>query len=322
MLTITASNVNEAIVQATHMLRAGGVEVSPRGIKTLEYPMPVSTRYLYPSQRVLFCPIRDANPFFHLMEALWILGGRNDVSFPTMFNAQLAKYSDNGSTFHGAYGHRLRSCGKDQLKEVISKLRSDKDTRQAVLQIWDYKKDLNTASNDIPCNDIIFLKIRDNRLNMTVCCRSNDMIWGAYGANAVQFPFIQEYIASMVGCHTGEYTQISDSFHVYPDNPQWGKLKEYYGSNRISPTNLYETSNIEIEPLVTGVISFDTELNWFLDGNWPLAWDNRFFTNVACPMWNAWFEHKDRKDGAKYLTNETNDWHIAGRMWLSRRNDK
>jgi hypothetical protein len=48
--------------------------------KVLVSQTPVVTCYSAPTQRVLFSPMRDANPFFHLMEALWMLAGRDDVA--------------------------------------------------------------------------------------------------------------------------------------------------------------------------------------------------------------------------------------------------
>lgn len=314
MLTIFARNVNEALPLGIMYLKANGKEISPRGQRTIEYPRPVCTVYDRPWERVLFEPLRDANPFFHFFEAMWILAGRNDVSFPCIFNRSLAKYSDDGITFHGAYGHRLRSCGKDQLKEVINKLQKDPDTRQAVAQIWDYKKDLNVKSNDIPCNDMIMFKIRNGKLNMTVCNRSNDIIWGCYGANAVQFSYIQEYVASMVGCRLGQYLQVSDSFHAYLDNPLWEKLQD------ISPCDVYDHPHY---PMIAEPVTFDKELRDFVNGERRMFWDNPFFNEVAVPMWDAWMCHKETKDGyecAKHI--EDSAWRTACLQWLERRGDK
>ena len=63
---------------------------------------------------------------------------------------------------------------------------------------------------------------------MTVCNRSNDMIWGAYGANAVHMSILMEYVAVAVNAPMGSYYQISDSFHIY-ENEQWDKIKDLSG---------------------------------------------------------------------------------------------
>lgn len=50
---------------------------------------------------------------------------------------------------------------------------------------------------------------------MTVFCRSNDIIWGCYGANAVHFSMLQEYLATYIGCPVGIYQQVSVNWHAY-----------------------------------------------------------------------------------------------------------
>jgi len=108
------------------------------------FPEPVTTTYLRPTERVLFHAGRDANPIFHLMEAIWMLAGRNDVAFLEQFNRTIGQYSDNGEVFNAAYGHRWRKhFGHDQLIEVINLLRKDPKSRQAVIQMWDDKDLLN-----------------------------------------------------------------------------------------------------------------------------------------------------------------------------------
>lgn len=303
------------------MISGYGKKTSPRGQDTLEIPEPVCTTYLKPLERVLFEPLRDANPFFHVMEALWILGGRNDVAFLHQFNKNLRIYSDNQVTFHGAYGHRLRSCGMDQLNAVVEKFKEDLDTRQAVLQIWDYREDLLSTTKDRPCNDMVFLKIRDNKLNITVANRSNDAIWGCYGANVVQFSYLQEYLAARIGCEMGVYNQVSDSFHVYTDNPQWAKLKNLLPRCH----DHYSEGTVKPYPLVSEPKTFDLELHEFLNQvpNNLGYWDNTFFPDVAIPMWNCWFAHKETKDGWKHLQDiKATDWRLACKEWLERRGDK
>ena len=177
-------------------------------------PEPVLLEIARPDERVVACPERDANPFFHLVEAMWILAGRNDVKTLAMFNNRMRDYSDNGLTFHGAYGYRLRlTQGVDQIAVAIQALRKNPGSRQVALQIWDARLDLGSQSKDIPCNDFVFLRVRNtlaggNVLDLSVANRSNDVIWGAYGANAVQFAFLQEYIAAHLGWGIGRWSSI------------------------------------------------------------------------------------------------------------------
>ena len=147
MKVINARNVNEALQLGVNYIFQEGVTVNSRNGMTLEAPTPVATVYQKPNERVLIDPVRDANPFFHFFESLWILAGRKDVEFLTEFNKQMALYSDDGEEFNAPYGYRMRNgvnIDNDQILNVISILNEDKDSRQAVIQIWDeadlYKK--------------------------------------------------------------------------------------------------------------------------------------------------------------------------------------
>lgn len=317
MLSIRVRNVNEALPLGMMHLRESGIPEESRGMMTLEYPTPVTTTYERPWERVLFSPERDANPFFHLFEALWIIGGRQDVAFLAQFNKRMADYSDNGKTFHAPYGFRLRHMMlTDQIEAAITLLREKPDTRQCVMHIWNADLDLGAVSKDIPCNDMIFLKIRDGALNMTVCCRSNDAIWGAYGANAVQFSMMQEYIADRVGVEIGHYRQVSDSFHVYTDNPQWEALKY------LPPLpNYYDTASVLCVPLGAESRYWHDDLRMFLDDPFgDTVYQTLFFTEVVQPMAVAWKAHKEEKRGYIALQKTDDiDWLVAGREWMARR---
>ncbi len=213
-------NVNTAYAELWPKLKVFGVREKSRNGDVLVFPGPYLTTYFYPRERVLFDPERDANPVFHLMEAIWMLAGRDDVEFLLAYNARYIDYAepDTGKV-HGAYGARWREAfGFDQIKEIIDVLTIDRTSRQAVLQMWDANFDLGQDDRkDRPCNTHAYFDLRGGVLNMTVCCRSNDMVWGAYGANVVHFSMLQELIAHALGVHMGTYTQMSNNAHVYVD---------------------------------------------------------------------------------------------------------
>ena len=81
MFVIHARNVEIALWEGIKILQEYGEKVSPRGEETIEAPAPVVTEYSRPLERVLLNQVRDANPFFHFMESMWILAGRRDVKF-------------------------------------------------------------------------------------------------------------------------------------------------------------------------------------------------------------------------------------------------
>lgn len=327
MITITVRNVNHALPVALALLRDNGIEVAPRGKPTLEIASPVTTVYQRPLERVLFSKLRNANPFFHLFESMWILAGRQDVEFLSFFNSRISQYSDDGEVFHAPYGHRLLNYrGVNQVNRAIAMLIKDPDSRRAVLCIWDPLRDLNAESSDIPCNDLIMLKLRDGLLHITVMCRSNDAIWGAYGTNVVQFSFLQEYIAAWLGVGMGTYTQISNSFHVYTDLPYWQQWLQLHPAGVAPPRDEYEDMTVTPYRLFKDPDRFTNSLRQFFH-LWdkdkysiPECGGDESFQQVLLPIYRAWFAYKmgvgfDVAQG--HLANcYAEDWRLACSNWL------
>jgi thymidylate synthase len=173
-----------------------------------------------PTQRWIVSRSPALNPALALVEAVWILSGRNDAGLLNFFNPLLPKYAGVGETYHGAYGYRLRrQFGVDQLDRAYHALLHNPDSRQVVLQIWDPRADLPTkkgmaAAQDIPCNVGSFLKIRDRKLEWLQMLRSNDIFLGV-PYNFIQFTTLQEVVAGWLGAEMGTYVHVSDSLHIY-----------------------------------------------------------------------------------------------------------
>lgn len=328
--TLRVRNVNEALPLGLQLVAVAGDPTSSRGLEVFRVPGPVTTIYERPEERVLFDHHRDANPFFHLMDALWLLSGSNKVDVPAHYLNGIKQFSDDGATFHGAYGYRLRrSFGVDQIMRAVDMLITKPDSRQIVLSIWDPRRDLGTVTKDMPCNDLIMLDVVNGRLNMTVCNRSNDVILGAYGANAVQFSILQEVIASMAGLERGFYVQQSNNYHVYSDNKFWLKFLEgQHSSGHVS--NPYTTSEVRAVPMAKDhadaralVRDCDLLINC-LDSGPALhkAFESTFFNNTVAPLMCAYEYYKlGRIDVAIYWANtiQSTDWRLAVMQWLQRR---
>lgn len=352
MDVIEARNVHAALPKMLRHLEHVGLRQDSRAGPVLVAPRPVTTVYRNPMERVLFWRGRDANPFFHLMEALWMLAGRNDVEWISFFNRRMAEFSDNGTTLHGAYGHRwLLHFHVDQLDTVVELLRNHPRSRRAVIQMWDCRTDLrhDEAAKDLPCNLVITVWLSKitppiPTLDMSVFCRSNDIIWGAAGTNAVHFSILQEYLATCLGASIGTYYQISNNFHAY--ETVLASLKEAMEIEKEKDYDRLETALnpyephiglVGITPIVGDADSFRTELERFLRDDPPVQvdeeWKNPFFPSVAIPMLRAYQDFRNVKaSGEKYrkifhsLTLALNkdqskrgtqsDWLKASRDWI------
>lgn len=346
--SFSGRNVNHILPVAVLMFRtqANTIDVPSRlGKGTREHNGPVTTTYDYPNERVLFTGVRDAHPFFHFFEALWILAGRADVAWIQFFLKNIAQFSDDGNIFKGAYGERMRMhFGHDQLFWVATHLQDDKNSRRAVINLHDGACD-HMPGKDIPCNLAMDFLVRDNLLHLTVFNRSNDMVWGAYGANVVQFSTIQEVVAGLLDVHVGSYTQVSNSFHVYLDEPSWHKLEAGCDMNIQDPYEygvapypmMAALAARAVDPTIR-LSMFDSALYDFMDLTAQVQQHNAlltidqfdreiyrlvpYFREVAAPMYNSFVSYKNHEhsNAQAWLAQcKAQDWALAATQWLNRR---
>lgn len=360
---------------------------------------PVTITYTHPRERVLFNQARDANPFFHVYEALWMLAGRNDIQGPAYYAPNYRQCVQDGDcpTANGAYGYRWRHarCDSaedteiseaylrwpkgleiDQLKVIIEHLKTNPTSRRAVLQIWNVEDDLlkigsictgddpskpkycmaPTGSKDVCCNTHAYFSLREvikelradgwseqgeaiygKVLDMTVCNRSNDLIWGMLGANVVHFSMLQEYLAACLGVDIGVYNQFTNNLHVYTER---FKPKEWLedGYSRQGASVVYDSAftrdgtsfrDIKLVPLVKNPAMFDREVQEFAERHKQDAlageYTEPFLRDVAQPMCIA-FHHYKHKDFGNALSAaehiQADDWHIAATSWLQKRRER
>lgn len=346
MYVINARNVNDAFPLAMDLFRYSSgdalLEQHTRGERRLEFHLPVATCYQRPHERVLFDQTRDANPFFHFMESMWILGGRDDVAWIKQWLASIAEFSDDGRSFYGAYGRRMRSgdIDQDQLMWVVKRLKEDPMSTRSVVAIY-RPWDASYTGKDLPCNTTLFFKLRNGALRLTVANRSNDAIWGAYGANVVQFSTIQQYVADCLQVGIGAYTQMSDSFHVYPDKEVTQRCLAPKKAYPVDPYSYPGDAEIlgnghrtvkPIAPMVVHQRAWEEDLRAFLSMHYDTMdrekgalFNTAFFNGVALRMGQAYAAYKRgalEEAIAVAEMIEADDWRLACTLWLNRRGEK
>jgi thymidylate synthase len=371
---------DHALFQGIYTLQTEGVKSDSRNGPVIVTPFPVVTVNEHPMRRVVFSAQRDANPFFHLNEALWMLAGRNDITwldqFVGNFSERFGEKDVAGNVWqHGAYGFRWRkhfdmeggglSTLPDQLVTVIDMLRKNPDERRAVISMWDPVADLAADKKDIPCNTTIYLRVREvsrkkqavyldqadfsdiveRVLDLTVCCRSNDAVWGAHGANVVHFSILQEYLAANIGVGIGKLYQFSNNYHMYintaPPQPFEYERNRYYrwGNKEQKIIREVEVTKI-IEPNACG--SFEYDLKLYMSDGWGAGtkYMTPFFSEVAFPMrlaYQHWrkkvafpmrlaYQHwrkKNRELAIGIVAGGGNmDWLVAAREWFERHSSR
>lgn len=378
---------------------------------TLYIDEPVTITYKRPWERVLLNKYRDANPFFHLYESLWMLCGRNDVAPIAYYAKQAGTYSDDGKTLNGAYGYRWRnsfggfqykpedqinplSKRVDQLQFLIQHLKDNPHSRRAILQMWNVEDDLRKigslkcptcqgewtkekaaaldedpeypcpncegdtervyvkdGSKDVCCNLSVKFKIRQelahggvgpqgnhymSYLDMTVFNRSNDLIWGCLGTNAVHFSVLQEYMAAHLQVSIGRYHQISDDLHVYDTNFKPDHWLQHIRSRDMHSPPKVDHDSYNFFPLIRDTEAFEQEMHMVVGGfkgevrgpkpELDNVLTEPFLRKVACPMFRAYelFKIYRERDHAMRVCEliEAKDWREASIMWLKNRKSK
>jgi thymidylate synthase len=209
-------------VDLVHHVYDNGKVTAPRGLET--YEIEDATIVIDNPFDVL--PIgtgRSVNTGIAAVEACQLLGGVSVPEVVTKVGPQFIHYREDNGMFHGAYGLRTRT----QYDLIVNRLKADPDSRQAVVTLWNPVLDLQTAGKrDYPCTILHQFRIRNDKLNMSVYMRSNDVIKGcAY--DFFQFTRVQIALASILNVGVGTYAHHVGSLHFYETDEQMLKRLHY-----------------------------------------------------------------------------------------------
>jgi hypothetical protein len=163
------------------------------------------------------------------------------------------------------------------------------------------------------------------------------MLWGAYGANAVHFSVLQEYVACKLGLSVGPMYQLSDSFHVYLDSasaPVWERVRLAFERGELADDPYVDAPHGRAQPWPLGAETdlWDADLRTFFalfdsgvlmhDEYDTLGLREEFHTSwwreVAAPLWSAWIN----RDAEEARLCAASDWRLTAVQWLERRAQK
>jgi thymidylate synthase len=187
-----------------------GQSVSPRGLACSEvigYQSVIDMRH-----PIIVSAPRKLSHRFMAGEAWWICSGRNDAESIVKYAKNIGRYSDNGTSFFGAYGPALL----EQLRYVIDTLQRDPDTRQAVVNIW---RERPPETKDVPCTLSWQFLLRDGKLHCNATMRSSDA-WLGWPYDVFNFTMVTWLVALHLGegVVPGKLTLTAGSQHIYDSN--------------------------------------------------------------------------------------------------------
>jgi thymidylate synthase len=101
----------------------------------------------------------------------------------------------------------------DQISYVAGLLVNNPETRQAAISIYDGKEHDKYAT-DTPCTYAVQFTVLNNKLNMSVYMRSNDL-WFGFCNDQYQFSCLQNLMSKTTGYDIGTYYHHAHNMHLY-----------------------------------------------------------------------------------------------------------
>tara|TARA_R110000744_G_scaffold188013_1_gene307366 strand:+ start:3159 stop:3806 length:648 start_codon:yes stop_codon:yes gene_type:complete len=121
------------------------------------------------------------------------------------------RMADGDGVVNSNYGYQWQR--RNQLDKVVEQLIKNPQTRKAAISIYD-GKEIHRYGHDTPCTYAIQFTIVNNKLNMSVYMRSND-IWFGFCNDQYCFSMLQKLVSDRTGYEVGEYYHHAHNMHVY-----------------------------------------------------------------------------------------------------------
>jgi len=121
------------------------------------------------------------------------------------------RMADENGEVNSNYGYQWKR--HNQLDNIVKLLKEKPDTRQAAISIYD-GKEINNYATDTPCTYAIQFTVLNNKLNMSVYMRSNDL-WFGFCIDQYCFSKLQQIVSEMTGFEIGTYYHHAHNLHLY-----------------------------------------------------------------------------------------------------------
>ena len=168
-----------------------------------------------PEQNMIMNKERNWNLKYAEAEWKWYLSGDRSIDKLGEIYGKIPpiweKMADSNRNVNSNYGYQWQR--NNQIDYVCAKLRQNKDTRHAAISIYD-AKEWSSYKKDTPCTYAVQFTILNDKLNMSVLMRSNDL-WYGFCNDQYQFSMLQQLVAKRLSIKVGTYYHFAHNLHLY-----------------------------------------------------------------------------------------------------------
>jgi thymidylate synthase len=172
---------------------------------------------LNPTDRMITNETREFNLEYAEAEWQWYLSGEPTIETLGGIYGKIPKIwqkmADENGKVNSNYGAQWERGW--QLDKVVAMLKNNPNTRQAAISIYD-GKEISSYKYDTPCTYAVQFTVVDNKLNMCVTMRSNDL-WFGFCIDQYCFSKLQEMVSKRTGYDVGTYYHFAHNLHLYDD---------------------------------------------------------------------------------------------------------
>ena len=206
-------SLNSEFHKLINKIETQGFLSSPRGLKVKELEMERLT--INPTMSLADFEARPFDWRYLMGELSWYLKQERNVDYINNFSSFWKNIADEDGNINSNYGNLL--FGK-QIQWAFDSLKKDINTRQAISFISN--PEVQYAGNkDFVCTIYLNFWVRNNKLNMKVQMRSNDIFYGLT-FDAPFFAFVQQTMYQWLketypDLSLGTYYHCADNIHFY-----------------------------------------------------------------------------------------------------------
>ena len=157
-----------------------------------------------------------------VLELLWILQGQTNIKWLVDHKVNIwNEWANEDGDLGPVYGHvwrnfggdyKLKTQGIDQIRELISLIKKDPNSRRLIVSAWD--PSIVKLQALPPCHTLFQFKAYGDKLHCKLYQRSADLFLGV-PFNTASYSLLLSLIANECGLKAGEFIHTFGDCHIY-----------------------------------------------------------------------------------------------------------